>query len=235
MKTPLYIQVAKDIRTYILEHNLKAGDALPPERHLCESTGKSRVTVRKALDKLAKDKIVQRKQGAGTFVLPLLEHLETDLTGFTGNALSHGQTPHALWIMKAYGIPTSEEAKILKISQTEKVVRLGRVRLTNNQPLAIEHAIVPAVLLPEIEEISESLYQALRTKNNQPVTGTQKVHASLANSTEAGLLSIQENSAVLRIERRSFLKDGTPVELTRSAYRSDRYDFIMELESAQLD
>jgi len=234
IKLPLYMQVAKDIRAYISEHNIAAGDALPPERDLCRITGTSRVTIRKALDKLAEEKIVQRKQGAGTFVLPPLVHLGSDLSGFTGTARNLGQVPQAIWIMKAYGTPTVEEAKILKIPQTNKVVRLGRVRLSNNQPLAIEHAVVPAKLLPEIDKISESLYQALRANGNQPVTGTQKVQASLANPTEAGLLSIEENSEVLRIERRSFLQDGTPVELTRSTYRGDRYDFIMKLERTQL-
>ncbi|MCK5424692.1 MAG: UTRA domain-containing protein, partial [Emcibacter sp.] len=63
--------------------------------------------------------------------------------------------------------------------------------------------------------------------------GTQKVRASLANPTEAGLLSVEENSEVLRIERRSYLQDNTPVELTRSAYRGDRYDFVMNLENIQ--
>jgi len=232
--TPLYMQIAKNIRTYISQAKLAAGEALPPERDLCHMTGTSRVTIRKALDKLVEDKIVMRKQGAGTFVLPQLEHLGSSLSGFTGNALKQGHNPQAIWIMKAYGKPTMEEAEILEIPQTDNVVRLGRVRLSDGQPLAIEHAVVPARLLPEINAISDSLYRALDTKGNRPVKGTQKVRASLANPTEAGLLSIEENSEILRIERRSYLQDGTPVELTRSAYRGDRYDFVMNLENIQL-
>ena len=64
--------------------------------------------------------------------------------------------------------------------------------------------------------------------------GTQKVRAPLANPTEAGLLFVEEFSEVLRIERRSFLDDGTPVELTRLAYRGDRYDIVMDLGNDQL-
>jgi GntR family transcriptional regulator len=233
--TPLYLQIAKNIRSYISDNTVEAGEALPSERDLCLMTGTSRVTVRKALDKLVADKIVERKQGAGTFVLPQVTHLSSSLTGFTGNAQNFGHDTESIWIMKAYGTPTAEEADILKIPQTEKVVRLGRVRLADGQPLAIEHALIPAHLLPEISEISESLYQALERKGYRPVKGTQKVKASLANPTEAGLLSIEENSAVLRIERRSTLQDGTPVELTRSTYRGDRYDVMMNLENNQLD
>lgn len=233
--TPLYIQIAKNIHTYISQGNVAAGKALPPERDLCNLTGTSRVTIRKALEKLVEEKVVIRKHGAGTFVLPPVEHLGSSLSGFTGNAHEHGHKSQAIWIMKSYGSPTVEEAKILQINQTDQVVRLGRVRLSDDLPLAIEHAVVPAKLLPDITEISESLYQALDTKGHRPVKGTQKIRASLANPTEAGLLSIQENSEVLRIERRSFLEDGTPVELTRSTYRGDRYEFIMKLESIQLN
>lgn len=232
--TPQYLQIAKNIRTFISENNVDAGEALPSERELCQTTGASRVTIRKALNKLAKDKIVQRKHGAGTFVLDHVTHLGSSLKGFTGNAHTHGHSPEAIWIIKAYGTPTEEEAGILRIDETDRVVRLGRVRLSDGEPLAIEHAVVPACLLPDISEITESLYQALEMKGNRPAKGAQKVRASLANPTEAGLLSVEENSEVLRIERRSYLHDGTPVELTRSAYRGDRFDIVMDLESGQL-
>lgn len=233
MNTPLYMQIANNIRAYISEGNVAAGEALPPERDLCDMTGTSRVTVRKALDKLVEDKILRRKQGAGTFVLPQVEHLASSLSGFSGDARNRGHKTKTIWIMKAYGTPTVEEADILQIPRSDKVVRLGRVRLSDGEPLAIEQAVIPAILLPGIEEIAESLYQALDIKGNRPVKGTQKVQASLANPTEAGLLSVAENSEILRIERRSYLQDGTPVELTRSAYRGDRYDFVMNLETIQ--
>ncbi len=232
--SPLYMQIAKRIHDYILDYNIEAGEALPSERELCVMTGASRVTIRKALDKLADDNIVQRRHGAGTFVLPRINHLGSNLRGFTANADNSGHALQSIWIMKAYGTPTIEEAEILKITQADKVVRLGRVRTSDDQPLAIEQAVIAAKLLPDIAEITKSLYQALESKGNRPVKGTQVVRASLANPTEAGLLSIEENSEILRIERRTFLHDGTPVELTRSAYRGDRYDIEMTLENGQL-
>ena len=53
--------------------------------------------------------------------------------------------------------------------------------------------------------------------------------ASLATAAEAERLSILVGAAILRIERRTFLANGTPVEFTRSAYRGDRYDFVTEV------
>jgi GntR family transcriptional regulator len=60
------------------------------------------------------------------------------------------------------------------------------------------------------------------------VRGLQRLQASLASPEEASLLGVPPGAAVLRIERRAFLADGTPVEFTRSAYRGDRYDFVAE-------
>ncbi|HHL42215.1 MAG TPA: GntR family transcriptional regulator [Hellea balneolensis] len=227
---PQYILISQKIKTYIAKNQIEASEALPSERDLCALMGTSRVTLRRALDVLVQENIVQRKHGAGTFVLPKRAHLGSSLKGFTGNAHKHGQNPQAIWIMKAYGTPTLEEAQILKIPLSAQVVRLGRVRLSDAEPLAIEQAVVPAKLLPDITQISQSLYEALDRLGNRPVKGTQRVRASRANPTEAGLLSIQENSEVLRIERQTQLADGTPVELTRSTYRGDKYDIVMNLE-----
>lgn len=65
-------------------------------------------------------------------------------------------------------------------------------------------------------------------KGNRPFRGEQRLRASTATSVEAGLLSMEEGGEILRIERRTFLEDGRPVELTRSAYRGDRYTFVTE-------
>jgi GntR family transcriptional regulator len=61
------------------------------------------------------------------------------------------------------------------------------------------------------------------------VRALQRLHAGIATDAEAALLGVAPGSPVLRIERRSFLANGRPIEVTTSAYRGDRYDFIAEL------
>ena len=112
---------------------------------------------------------------------------------------------------------------------TARVARLGRVRLAGGEPLAIEHAVVPAQFMPDLESLGNSLYQALETHGFRPTSGTQRVRASLATPTEAGILCVQQNSEVLRIERSTRIPDGRIVEFTRSVYRGDRYEFVTEL------
>ncbi len=227
--TPLYIQIANNLRRQINQGRIATGEALPSERDLCELTGASRVTIRKAVDQLIEEKLLFRKQGSGTFVSKRIEMPGAYLNGFSDDARSRGQEPGCIWLMRSYANPTSEEAAVLNVPTASKVARLGRVRLSGGEPLAIEHAVVVASLLPPIDDISDSLYGALEEKGNRPVKGRQKVRASLATPTEAGLLSISENSEVLRIERVTQRADGAVVEFTRSAYRGDRYDVVTEL------
>lgn len=227
--TPLYIQLANNLRQLIFDGEMATGDALPSERSLTEITGASRVTVRKAIDQLIDEGLLLRRQGAGTYVAPSIEQSGEELTGFTADAKNRGESPASIWLVRTMATPTEDEARILQIKKGQQVVRLGRVRLSDGEPLAIEHAVVPAHFLIDPENVGESLYQALEAKGNLPVKGSQKLRASLATPTEAGLLSIQEGDGVLRIERNTFLADGTPVEYTRSAYRGDKYVFVTEL------
>ncbi|MCY4265877.1 MAG: GntR family transcriptional regulator [Gammaproteobacteria bacterium] len=227
--TPLYIQIAKSIRLKINEGKIASGEALPSERELCELTGASRVTIRKAVDKLIDEGLLWRKQGSGTFVSERIEVQTTHLGGFTDDARARGEEPGSIWLIRNYANPTREEAEKLNVPMSSAVARLGRVRLSGGEPLAIEHAVVVASRLPPIDEIEDSLYAALEIKGKRPQQGRQKVRASLASPTEAGLLSIQENSEVLRIERLTWLDDGTVIEYTRSAYRGDRYEFVTDI------
>jgi GntR family transcriptional regulator len=227
--TPLYIQLANNLRRMIATGELEHGGALPSERTLSEMTGASRVTIRKAIEQLVEQGLLLRRHGSGTYLAPRIEQRGSELTGFTADAANRGAAAGSIWLIRSLSQPTEEEAGILRIATNSEVARLGRVRLANREPLAIEHAVVPAHLLPPVEQIGQSLYAALDVKGHRPVRGEQRLRASLATSVEAGLLSIAENSEILRIERRTYLADGTPVELTRSAYRGDRYDFMTQL------
>jgi GntR family transcriptional regulator len=227
--TPLYIQLANNLRTHITSGGITPGDALPSERDLCDILSASRVTIRKAIDRLIAEGLLFRKQGSGTFVSPQIEAPGSFLSGFSQDADSRGATPGSIWMLKTCAVATDEESLLLELESDAPVARLGRVRLAGGEPLAIEHAVIPAQFLPDLAELGDSLYQALSLGGHRPMTGTQKIRASLATPTEAGLLSIAEHSEVLRLERLTRKADGTPVEFTRSTYRGDRYVFVSQM------
>jgi GntR family transcriptional regulator len=228
--TPLYLQLARSLREHISKGGIAPGSALPSERDLSEMAGMSRVTVRKGIEQLIDEGVLVRKQGSGTFVARRIEAPGAKLSSFSDDTRSRGEDPGVVWIYKSYAQPTEEEAAALNVSPTARVARLGRVRLAGGEPLAIEHAVIPATFMPDLESLGDSLYEALEKHGYRPVSGTQRVRASLATPTEAGILSVEQNSEVLRIERKTRIPDGRIVEFTRSVYRGDRYEFVTELD-----
>ncbi|WP_404477386.1 GntR family transcriptional regulator [Novosphingobium sp. BL-52-GroH] len=227
--TPLYLQLARSLREHISSGGIDPGSALPSERDLSEMAGLSRVTVRKGIEQLIDEGVLIRRQGSGTFVAKRIEAPGARLSSFSDDTRSRGEAPGVVWIYKSYALPTEEEATALQVSATARVARLGRVRLAGGEPLAIEHAVIPAMFMPDLESLGDSLYQALEKHGFRPTSGTQRLRASLATPTEAGILCVQQNSEVLRIERQTRIPDGRIVEFTRSVYRGDRYEFVTEL------
>ncbi|GAO53500.1 MULTISPECIES: GntR family transcriptional regulator [unclassified Novosphingobium] len=228
--TPLYLQLARSLREHISSGAIDPGSALPSERDLSEMAGLSRVTVRKGIEQLIDEGVLVRKQGSGTFVARRIETPGGKLSSFSDETRSRGENPGVVWINKGYAQPTEEEAAALEIAANARVARLGRVRLAGGEPLAIEHAVVPAEFIPDLEALGDSLYQALDRYGFRPTAGTQRVRASLATPTEAGILCVRQNSEVLRIERKTWVPSGRIVEFTRSVYRGDRYEFVSDLK-----
>ena len=225
---PVYLRLASTLRGLIGLGDLKGGDALPSERDLAQAAGLSRVTVRKALDVLGAEGLVQRRQGAGSFVTRQIDQPASVLIGFTDDMRRRGAQATSRLIRKAVGLPDPSEVLKLGLSPADRVLRLSRVRLSDGEPLAIENAVVPAWALPS-PAFGASLYAALKAAGHMPVRALQRVQAGVATEAEAGLLAIAPGDPVLRIERRSFLANGRPIEVTQSAYRGDRYDFVAEL------
>lgn len=225
---PMYLRLAAALRGLIETGALKGGDALPSERDLAASTGHSRVTVRKAIDVLCADGLVARRHGAGSFVARPIEQPLSVLVGFTEDMHRRGAVTASHVLEKSVGPADPALTLKLGLSPGEPVLRLSRVRLSDGEPLAIEHAAVPAWAV-EPGAVGPSLYAALEARGNMPSRALQRLHAGIATPPEAKLLGLGAGAAVLRIERCSFLPNGRPIELTVSAYRGDRYDFVAEL------
>ncbi len=227
--SPIYMQLAARLRNEIVTGKIDTGDALPSERDLCEIMGASRVTIRKAIELLIEEGLLSRRQGSGTYVTPRIQAPGSFLSSFSEDAKARGEKSETIWITKIIDVASDEEARLLEIPAGSNIARLSRVRMAGGEPLAIENAVVPAIMLPDINTLGNSLYHALDTQGNRPISGQQKIRAALSGASESGLLSISEGSEILRIERLTRRADGRPVELTRSTYRGERYEFVSEL------
>lgn len=229
--TPRYLQLAGALRDLVVRGVFRPGDALPSERDLATMTGLSRVTVRRAVDELRREGLLSRRHGSGTYVARRMEQPLSVLTSFSEDVRTRGSRPGSRLVSGTLGRPTNAEILALGIGPDERVTRLCRLRLADDEPLAVETAVVPASVLPSPDLVQGSLYEVLAERGYRLAHGVQRLHAALASPEEADLLAVPAGSAILRIERRGFLANGRPVEFTCSAYRGDRYDFVATLMS----
>lgn len=226
---PLYRQLGRALKAAIDESVLKRGAVIPSERDISAGLGLSRVTVRKAIDNLVSDGLLDRRQGAKTVVSSRLEKSLATMTSFSEDMRSRGLEPGCVWISREISRPSPAEMMALGLPGHEKVVRLKRLRTADAMPIAIETATLPARFVPDPEAIGASLYEYLAGHGAMPVRAMQRMQAKPASEEERRLLATPEGTSLLTMERRCFLADDQIVEFTQTKYRGDVYDFVIEL------
>lgn len=229
---PRYVQLRRRLVEGIESGVLPPKSSLPPERELAEITDLSRVTVRKAIQELVREGVIEQRQGSGSFIREAVGRVEqslTRLTSFTEDMASRGMETTSKWLERGIFEPTADEVAVLGLPECAQVARIYRLREADGHPLALERAALPLSILPNPTEITTSLYSVLEASGHRPVRAEQKISAINLDAPEAKLLGVPEGAAGLSIVRMSFLADGTAAELTRSLYRGDAYDFVAEL------
>ncbi|HPE62151.1 MAG: GntR family transcriptional regulator [Thiothrix sp.] len=232
---PMYQRLAGLLRQGINDHSLERDQPLPGERDLANLLSVSRVTVRRALGILVSEGLLTQRQGAGTFIASRMEQPLGHLTSFTEDMQHRRLVSGVVWLERSRREASVTECGLLALDAGEQVASLYRLRTANEEPLALEHAVLSARLLPEPETLNGSLYRYLDALDSRPVRATQRLRAVPCDQEQATLLRVTPGSPVLYIERHSFLADGTPVEFTRSHYRGDSYDFVSEMAIRRTD
>ncbi len=231
---PLYQRMALSLRAAMRSGALPVGTGVPPERELAAMLGVSRVTVRRAIEELVNEGLLKAKQGSGTSVAGRVEQPLSALGSFSEDMVRRGLVPGSRWISRQLSHPSSDEVLALGLAPTEQVIRLARVRTADGAPIAVERATIRAALLAGELNFGDSLYEALRQHGITPQRAFQRLRAEAVNTQDARLLGLQGGDPVLATERRSFTGEGRPVEFTRSVYRGDRYDYVLELNASPL-
>ena len=127
---PLYQQLSEKIKQQITDGKLKAGDKLMTEAEFSQHFEVSRITVRKAIELLADDGFVVRKQGIGTFVAEKKLHrvVDNQIISFTEMSKMDGHVPSTELITVEWVVPDGSIARKLRVDENEKVLRIVRLR-----------------------------------------------------------------------------------------------------------
>ncbi len=236
---PRYYQLKEIMREKIRSGEWKPGDLIPSERELGEQYGISRMTARQAITELVNEGLFYREQGKGTFVSrhKITQQL-INLTGFTEDMKARGQRPGSR-VISAQMIPADEVlAERLRIKPGQMVFCLQRLRLADDEPLAIEISNLSFMgcerLLEEDLE-KNSLYRLLEDKYGQPLLeAEQELEAGLMGPDEAQLLQVSTGSAALFIRRTTYTERDHPIEYAKSVYCGNKYVFFAQMKREQL-
>jgi GntR family transcriptional regulator len=230
---PLYRQVQETIREAIADRSLRPDDALPPERELSSAFGVSRITIRKAIEGLVNEGVLDTHHGSGTFVRTKVEKNFAQLTSFSEEMAARGMVPSSRWLNRTSGSVRPDEVLTLRASPGTTVFRFSRIRLADDSPMSIEYATILASCLPSLEAVKHSLYSALHKTGNRPVRAFQRLSALILDGEQADLLGASPGDAGLLAERVGFNKKGVAIEFSQSFYRGDTYDFVAELSISE--
>ncbi len=207
--------------------------AIPSERDLMAAYAVSRATVRKAIDGLVADGLLQRIHGKGTFVArPRLES-RLHLASFSQDMRRRGLVPSTRALGVELDEPPPDVAAELRLGARDLAWRLDRVRLADGQPIAHEHGWYPEPLLPGLSrhDLGGSLYELFRDHYGMAIDAAeQTLWGEAADATYADLLDAPLHTPLL-VFRRVSTSAGKPLEHVVSRYRGDRYQLHMSLDS----
>lgn len=230
---PLYVQICEYWRARIVRNQLKPGDQLPTETEMARLHGVSKITVRQAIHLLVNEGLVATRQGKGTFVRSAKHQWDlSKLYSFSEDMEMRGFAPGGRVLKKEIVKGAVEQLKL--DDNNALAIRVERLRLADNEPMAIELLRMPYEPFADIyDDIVDnvSLYKLIEDKTGiKPGYGTQFIEAALPDKREQKLLQINAQEAVLKLERVSFSREGTPIEHTISTYRGDQYRFRVTLK-----
>lgn len=211
----------------------KPGAVLPSEVQLAAEFGVSQGTVRKALDALAAENLVIRRQGRGTFVA---EHdAERALFHFFHLVGEDGsrQLPGATLLSCRAGKASRDEAARLEIARGAAVIRIRRTRDLGGAPSIFETISVPADMFPGLGDhgdLPNTVYQLYEARYGVTIVrAEERLRAVEAPEEAAGHLGLAPGKPVLEIDRVAFALDGRPAEWRVSLCDTRHHHYLAEL------
>ena len=223
-----YRRVQESLAEEIERERRPAGSRLPPERALAEHFGVSRVTLRRALDELARAGIVMRSGAGWAVASPALSEPPNALMSFSEMAASRGLTPGARVLDRRVRPATIDEAEVLGLAPGAPLFELERLRSMDGVPILVDRTRIPLSLAPGLDDADlegASLYEILESYGLRPTRARFSVEAIAADERHAGLLGLEPGQPLLRCQQDTEDETGRHIERCEMVYRGDRYRF----------
>jgi GntR family transcriptional regulator len=233
IQAPLHIRIRETIRRQVRGGELvDESGRLLTEAELVKHFGVSRVTIRNAIRPLVDEGLFARERGRGTFLRSNKpENWVGRLMGFSETIRDAGYEPGARILHQ--GMTNQHDDTVRELLEERAVWELKRVRLADDAPIAIEHAYYPPDIGLELEKrdlTSIVMYRVFESELGLDIKeASQTIGATRADRSSAELLRIEAGSPLLSMQRLTTAADGRLLELLRSVYRPNYFQFAIRL------
>ena len=237
---PLHHQIYLDLSSALAADEWKRGDRLPTERELAARYGCSLITVRRALDELAREGRHERTRGRGTFVTaPAILRDISGHVGFADEMRSLGAQPYSVVVTARQEPASLATARALRMEPRAEILYLERVRGADGVPLLLEQVRLPASMFPGLLAHDfgrdESLWQVLRNDYGLPVLRWQEVlSATVPSAREATLLGLRTRRPSVQFEGVALTTNDRPIEHSRTVVSPERARYFVETRDTRM-
>lgn len=225
---PLYEQIRRALEKPILEGRWAPGVKLPSEHELTALTGASRMTVNKALHRMADDGLIVRRRKAGTFVAePADEHAVMKIADLAEEIRAAGHTYGYRLLSRRVAKMPADVLAALDLRKPESAVSVTALHLADGSPAVHEHRWISLAAVPEARE-ADFTQNAPGTYLLAQTAWTRARHvisALEASGMLARPLEIAEGSACLLVERTTW-RERRPVTYVRLTYPGHRHRLV---------
>ncbi|HEX2988571.1 MAG TPA: GntR family transcriptional regulator [Chloroflexota bacterium] len=233
-RAPLYHQLKELLRDLIESGQWARGERIPPERELCATFNVSRATTTQALNDLERMGLVERRQGKGTFVArPKLVQDLLDFRTLTRGTLASDLTPTMKILSMEVVDPVPRLAQLLEVSMGEKLIRIERLRMVNDEPMMMDVCSLPYAMCPDLlhDNLEENLlYDLLSQKYGIKMVEQEKwVEPVMLDDFEAGLLRTKKGALGLLVERVAYCEGRRPMEFRKMLVPGHRCKYVVEV------
>lgn len=234
-RLPRYQQLRDDLAARITRQEWRPGDPIPTEAELAKTYGVAIGTVRKAIDQLVGDGVLDRHQGRGTFVRRA--RFNSSLFRFFRFQSQHGERriPESRILRRTTRPAPAAIASKLQVSVGEQMIFLTRLRLINQTPLLAEEIWLQKsrfadVLTIATSEFGDLLYPLYEELCGQVVISAEETLTVESSAPlQARLLSLQPGAPLIVIERTAFDLERHPIEWRRSRGPADSFRYHVEI------
>lgn len=225
---PAYLQIAAVVRELLRTGKIPADKAMPAEHVLARRFGVSRMTVRQANNLMEREGLIERQRGRGTFAAQnRIIKQEQELRSFSEEIRRRGGVPSSRLISFRTIEADSPCAEYFSIQPGDPLYVIERVRLADDVPIAFESLQIPSCMCPKLERfnlVDFSLYQILEENYGiHMARSEEELSAIQPKKLHRKMLELPPNTAVLLIKRKTYTKEGKPLEVATTAYRGDLY------------